>query len=344
MIEVVITNADVDQRADKYIIRLLPGASKSLIYKQIRKKNITLNGKKMDGSEKLNSGDTLQFFFSDETYVKFQSPEISDEINLVASTAKKAYEELKDISVIYEDDNIILMNKPMGVLSQSAVNNEYSLNEWLIGYLLDKGAATLSSLLSFKPSVLNRLDRNTSGIVIGSKSLIGATKISQMLKDRTGHKYYLTYVSGTLSGSDTLEGYHIKDSNINKVDIKKELDASDNPKDYDHVITRYKVIRNINSNRLGEVSLLEVELVTGKSHQIRAHMASIGHPILGDRKYGDRKLERSLFSLDIKNQMLHAYKIVMPDDLGEAMSNIAGKSFVCKAPAYWRKIDGNMEV
>ncbi len=344
MIEITIDAANSKQRADKFITRTLPGASKSLIYKQIRKKNITLNGSKMTGSETLNIGDTIQFFFSDDTYNKFVNAVDLSQFDGIVNLSKRAYESIiKGVSVIYEDKNIILMNKPVGVLSQSSASNECSLNEWLIGYLIDTKQLTVAELPSFKPSVLNRLDRNTSGIIIGSKSLLGANIISKMLKDRTLDKYYLTYVCGKMDKQLTLSGYHHKDAINNIVTIKNTLEANDNPDDYDEIHTSFKPIRVVSNNRIGDITLLEVKLITGKSHQIRAHLASIGHPIVGDHKYGDSKLNRSIFSLNINNQMLHAYKLVIPDNMPEGMDNLSNKVFTCNPPAEWRKIDGNLE-
>ncbi len=344
MIEVTVDAANSRQRADKFIIRSLPGASKSLIYKQIRKKNITLNGTKMNGSEILETGDKLQFYFSDETYQKFKADVDLSIFDEVIELASRAYDsDIKGIEVIYEDDNIILMNKPSGVLSQSAAGNEISLNEWLLGYLLDTKAINRLTLTNFKPSVLNRLDRNTSGIVIGSKSLLGANVISSMLKDRSLHKYYLTYVTGNFNEDTTLSGYHHKDQLSNMATIKQELEPNDNPADFDRILTRFTPVRHITNNRLGDITLLEVKLITGKSHQIRAHLASIGNPILGDHKYGDKKVNHSLFSLNIHNQMLHAYKLVMPDKMPDGMENLEGRVYTCNPPKEWSKIDGNLE-
>ncbi len=347
MIELVINAKDELQRVDKYIMRVLPGAGKSLIYKQIRKKNITLNGKKIDGSEKLKSGDKLQLFFSEATYEKFKNPEMSDTYNAYERALEQgriAYtDKIQNIEIVYEDENVIFMNKPQGILTQADDKNLYSLNEWLIGYLESKGEISLSTMSSFKPSVLNRLDRNTGGLVAGSKSIKGAIVLSDSLKNRTCHKYYLTYVSGALSGEGTLKGYHRKNTASNKVIIKREPEAKDNPDDYDEVITKYKVLRNIKQKNLSDISLLEIELITGKSHQIRAHLSSIGHPIIGDYKYGDKNGQEMLKKQGINGQMLYAYKFVMPDNMPGEMSDLSGKIITCNVPENWRNIDGNLE-
>ena len=157
MIEIIVDAADSMQRVDKYLIRQLPGAGKSLIYKQIRKKNITLNGSKMSGQEKLAKGDTIQLYFADETYEKFREPLYNELNEKTLALCDKAYETLTGIRVVYEDENILVLNKPMGILSQQAIENDMSLNEWAIGYLHNNGTVDARSLAHFKPSVLNRV-------------------------------------------------------------------------------------------------------------------------------------------------------------------------------------------
>ena len=329
MIEIIVDAADSMQRVDKYLIRQLPGAGKSLIYKQIRKKNITLNGSKMSGQEKLAKGDTIQLYFADETYEKFREPLYNELNEKTLALCDKAYETLTGIRVVYEDENILVLNKPMGILSQQAIENDMSLNEWAIGYLHNNGTVDARSLAHFTPSVLNRLDINNSGMVIVGKTLLGSNTCSELIRNRKIEKYYLTMVMGKLEGSRTLFGYHVKDGRINKVEIKDNLLPGENENDYDLVETKYRSIKTMKQERLGDISLLEVELVTGKSHQIRAHLSHIGYPIVGDMKYGDKKYERALFSMGIKNQLLHSYKIVFPKKLPEGMHALSEKVLVC---------------
>ena len=229
MIEIIVDAADSMQRVDKYLIRQLPGAGKSLIYKQIRKKNITLNGSKMSGQEKLAKGDTIQLYFADETYEKFREPLYNELNEKTLALCDKAYETLTGIRVVYEDENILVLNKPMGILSQQAIENDMSLNEWAIGYLHNNGTVDARSLAHFKPSVLNRLDRNTSGMVIVGKTLLGSNTCSELIRNRKIEKYYLTMVMGKLEGSRTLFGYHVKDgSNMMQMRIisKRGVSAS----------------------------------------------------------------------------------------------------------------------
>lgn len=337
MKELTITSNDASQRMDKYLKRVFPEMGTSFLYKMLRKKNITLNGKKATGSELIQAGDRIQCFFSDETFNKFAGNNVSMEIEQgkndescfakkqsAISEYQKAYDTIKNIQVIYEDEHILLLDKPAGILSQKARPEDMSINEWMIGYLLHTAVITEDSLRRFRPSVCNRLDRNTSGLVICGKTLLGSREMSRMLKDRSLRKYYHTYVHGKLDGEKILEGYHYKDTNANQVKILFKKPTK-NIEQYDSIITAYHSLDTIK-----EYSYLEIELVTGKTHQIRAHLAAYGHPLVGDKKYGKPK------AINNKNypqyQLLHAYKIVFPILEGE-LSYLSHKEFVCEEPS-----------
>ena len=270
MKELLITANEAGQRLDKLLAKYLDGAPKSFLYKMMRKKNITLNGKKAQGNELLLEGDQIRLFLSDETISGFQKKEIPDGKSGAA------------LDIIYEDDHIVLINKPAGMLSQKAQPQDVSLVEHLIAYLLESGSITKEQLLLFRPSVCNRLDRNTSGIVAAGKSLAGLQEMSRLLKERTVKKYYRCLVKGRISGTDHLNGYLVKDSRTNRVFVTKKPS-----KDGKRIETEYRAIAEKDG-----ITMLEVHLITGRSHQIRAHLASIGHPIIGDGKYGDEKLNR----------------------------------------------------
>lgn len=346
MIEITISKADCNQRADKFITHHLPGASKSLIYKQIRKKNITLNGKKMDGSEKLVVGDKIQFFFSQDTYDKFSkvTTDNNSTLNNQINNAINTYKNLSTkITIVYEDDNIIIVNKPAGILTQANDDKGMSLNDWLIGYLLNSAFLSEESLAHFKPSVLNRLDRNTSGMVICSKSHIGAVTISNMLSSRDMHKYYFAIVCGVIEKNMDLQGYHKKNESSNNVKIKPSLNASDNASEFDLVHTYVKPIHTIKGrNNENNLTLVEVKLITGKSHQIRAHLSSINHPILGDPKYGKKEINNQYKEYGINYQLLHAYKLCMPDSIIE-LPELNNKNFICPPDKIWQSIDPDIE-
>lgn len=318
MKEFLITSSEEGQRFDKYLKRILPEAGSGFLYKMLRKKNITLNNKKAEGRELLQSGDCVKIFFTDETFDKFSGNSAEREKTSWSGDGEeyvRAYHSLKGISVLYEDRNVLLLVKPKGVLSQKAAKQDLSLNEWMLGYLLVHDKIKQSDFRYFKPSVLNRLDRNTSGIVICGKTLAAGREISKMLKERTLKKFYLTRVEGILSGSGTLTGYHRKDSGKNQAVIYQN--PPKDPENCKKIITKYRVLE-VKDN----TTKLEVELVTGKSHQIRAHFASVHHPVVGDRKYGS--------SVSMKDgQILHCYKIVFPKISGE-LADLSERVFIAE--------------
>ena len=292
----------------KYLNRVLPSAPSSLLYAQLRKKNINLNRKKAKGTEKLNAEDKIQVYFSDETIAKFSggSDALGD-----ASFSKAGYEDIdfSDITVLYENDDIIAIDKPAGVLSQSDEPGGISLNEKLIAFLLNRKAVSMESLGVFKPSVCNRLDRNTSGIVLCSKTLKGARFLGEELKERSADKYYECIVMGHFDKDGIRENYLTKDEAANQVKIsdKPVSEASVS------IATGYECIDTMKT-QAGEISLVRAKLITGKSHQIRAQLSYLGHPITGDPKYGDPKFNREMKRIyGTDRQLLHAKKVVLSD-------------------------------
>jgi 23S rRNA pseudouridine955/2504/2580 synthase len=184
---------EAGQRLDKLLLKLLNKAPKSFIYKMLRKKNIVLNGKKADGSEKLVVQDEIKLFLSDETIEQFNEPVDTTVVD-------------HKLTILYEDRHILIINKPLGILSQKAVKEDVSIVEHIISYLLTSGQITREQLASFKPAVCNRLDRNTSGILIAGKSLLGLQEMARLLKDRGLDKYYLCIVKGKVEGKKRIEG------------------------------------------------------------------------------------------------------------------------------------------
>lgn len=310
MKEYIIGKNEANQRLDKYLHKLLKEASNGFLYKMLRKKNITLNGKKAEGTEKLQEGDHVKLFLSDETFLKFAGhPAKSiDELNVKLKPVS--------LSVVYEDEDILIINKPQGMLSQKAKPSDVSANEYILDYLLENGSLTNEDLRTFKPSICNRLDRNTSGLLIAGKSLPGLQEMAECLKDRSMKKYYRCIVKGTVTEKKKITGYLKKDEGSNQVQIySKEVPESK------YIETEYTPVESC-----GKITLLEVHLITGRTHQIRAHLASIGHPIAGDEKYGDHNWNVTLRKkYNIRGQMLHAYRLEFPD--GRSVTASVPESF-----------------
>lgn len=314
---ITVNKNEAGQRLDKLLSKYLNLAGKGFLYKMMRKKNIVLNGKKCDGSEKLSEGDEIKLFLADETIEKFSEVKVQK--------VKKT-----KLHIIYEDEHILLINKPSGMLSQKAKENDESLVEYLIDYLLDSGKLTKENLRSFRPSVCNRLDRNTSGLVAAGCSLVGLQKLSAMFKDRSLHKYYLCVVYGAVREKKKIEGFLKKDEKTNQVTIsQKELPDSA------PICTEYEPLMEI-----GAYTLLKVTLITGRTHQIRAHLASIGHPIVGDTKYGTPRVnEEAKRSYHIHSQMLHSWKLVFPQ-MEAPLEYLSGKSFTAPVPGEFQRVLG----
>ena len=316
------------QRLDKFLKKALPNAGTGFLYKMLRKKNITLNGKKAEGKEILAQGDEVKCFFSEETFATLSGAGSTED----TSDYRKAYRALKEIGVLYEDEDILLLNKPVGVLTQKAKPEDLSLNEWLIGHLLATGAIREEDLTTFHPSVCNRLDRNTSGIVLCGKTLAGSQALSRIIKERTVKKYYQTVCKGKILQESTLEGYLCKDERTNTVQIFSEKPEAMEEASYIQTIYTPNAVA-------GEYTLLTVELVTGKTHQIRAHLASTGHPLLGDTKYGDSKLNHKMQSaFSLHHQLLHAGRIHFPQASEGALAKVSDKTFTAPLPRQFAEI------
>ena len=309
MKQFMINGNEAGQRFDKYLAKLLREAPKSFVYKMLRKKNITLNGKKATGNEKLNQGDEIRLFLSDETYLKFSGKESAPRANT-------------ELSVVYENSDILLINKPSGMLSQPDETKEPSLVEYVTGYLLDTGAVTEEELVTFRPSVCNRLDKNTSGLVAAGKSLAGLQALSELFHDRTIHKDYLCIVKGILKEQTHIRGYLKKDSRYNKVTVYKNKVQDAQP-----VETVYTPLGNN-----GKTTLLKVRLVTGRTHQIRAHLASEGYPLMGDAKYGDRVFNKKCRErYGLNHQLLHAFSLTFPQ-LEGCLCEVSERTFHAELP------------
>lgn len=311
MIELVINGNNEGQRLDKYLFHHLPEASHGFIYKMLRKKNIVLNKGKASGNEILCVNDLIHIYFSDETYEKFRGRQVE---------LKKTKSNI-NIDIIYEDSNIILANKPVNMLSQKSNNNDISINDLIIDYLISKNDSCMNDIRNYKPSICNRLDRNTSGIIIFAKTYSAARQINDALHNRTIEKYYVCVVAGVTKEQDYIKAYHIKDTANNLVNISDEFSPNS-----DYIETKYKKLSEGNN-----CSMLEVELLTGKSHQIRAHLSFIGHPIIGDTKYFNDISKEISKKNNVRMQLLHSYRLKFPAFKGE-LSYLSEKEFKITVP------------
>ncbi len=315
MHEIKIGKNDAGQRLDKFITKTLD-IPKGLLYKSIRLKKIKLNRKRAEISSILNEGDTLQCFLPDEFFNKRVDTSSFENINA-------------HLDIIYEDENIMLLNKRPGISVHEDENGSTNtLITHIQSYLFKNGEYKPEDEQSFAPALCNRIDRNTGGIVIAAKTAEALRIMNEKIKERQIDKYYLAAVHGIPRPEQaTISGFLLKDEKINKVRIYDK----DPPRGAKEILTRYKVIARAN-----DTALLEVELLTGRTHQIRAHMAHIGHPLIGEGKYGINKADRSR---GYKYQALYSYKLrfSFEGDSG-ALSYLSGKEFsIPKNEIYFTK-------
>ena len=309
MHEFTIQKDDAGQRLDKFLSKALPSLPVSLLYKSLRTKKIKVNRHRADGKQMLLVGDTVQLFLPDEFF-----PAKGENTSLPTFAAIKT-----NLSVLYEDENILLVCKRPGVCAhEDAEGNQNSLILHIKAYLYQKGEYDPEGSLSFAPALCNRIDRNTGGIVIAAKNAESLRILNEAIKNRELDKFYLCAVHGVPKPkSALLSGYLIKDADRNTVRVYDK----NPPRGAKDIRTRYRVLAEADG-----LSLLEVELLTGRTHQIRAHMAHIGHPLLGDGKYGINRADREQ---GYKYQALWSYRLTFsfPEDASHMLSYLRGKTF-----------------
>lgn len=312
MILLKITSKDANQRVDKYVKKYLNEAPLSFIYKLFRKKDVKINKHWVKENYILQEGDELSIYISDQQLQDFNKPK-----EVTKSDLKHP--------IIYEDDNILIVNKPRGLLVHGDENEKVvTLSNEVINYLYFKGEYNPNDK-GFTPAPAHRLDRNTSGLVVFAKNLISLQELEELFKNKDNiEKEYLALVKGRIDHKMEIDAPLLKDENSGTVRISK------NGKTALTIVNKFR--------DYGDFSLVKVVILTGRTHQIRVHLASINHPVIGDAKYGDFKLNKEFKDLyGFENQFLHAYCLSF-GKLSGHLSYLSNKKFTCELPASEQKV------
>lgn len=317
MKSIKIDSNNENQRIDKFLVKYLPNAPKSFIYKMLRKKDVKVNGSKVSENYILKLDDEVSLFLYDDLFKQFASK-------------KEIYDLTPTFTVLYEDEHILVVNKPAGLLVHEDEKEQvHTLSNEVLSYLKHKGEYVDSIENTFVPGPVHRLDRNTSGIVIFGKTLPALQNLNEMMKQRHCiEKKYLTIVRGYIKKDLELIDYVKKDEKAGKMYLVSPSDKQG--------LKMHTLVHSLQATH--EFSLIEVRIVTGRTHQIRIHMASMDHPVIGDSKYGDFELNKIIkkrFSLS--HQFLHAYQIKFIKPLGK-LSYLQDKVITCPLPSKLNKI------
>lgn len=304
MQEFIITKNDSGQRLNKFLEKAVPLLPGGLMHKYIRLKRIKVNGKRTEFSYRLGEGDVLQLYINDEFFEKAEED--------TAYLRAKA-----DIDIVYEDEHLLLVNKEPGVVVHADDSGTAdTLIARIQAYLFQSGKWNPADEASFTPSLCNRIDRGTGGIVIAAKTAEALRVLNQKIRDRELHKTYLCVVCGTVRPRQgEITGYILRHEKEHRVSVHRNQVKGSRT-----AITHYRVLRETN-----DLSLVECDLITGRTHQIRAHFSSIGHPLLGDSKYGSNVINRKYHR---KTQCLCSYRLTFDftTDAG-ALSYLNGRTF-----------------
>ena len=321
MKKIQITENDANQRIDKYIKKLLVNAPTNFIYKMFRKKDIKVNGKKVNEKYILKNNDVVEMFLYEDKFKEF-------------TATKDIYNVKKTFKVLYEDNHVLIVYKPAGLLVHEDKNESVNtLTNQVVSYVANKNELDLSRENTFMPGPVHRLDRNTSGIVIFGKTLAALQVLNEMIKQRHCiEKSYLTICKGKVNQKRNLKGYIVKLDDQAQVKLVS--------KDYPGALTMETIVKPVKYNN--DYSKVEVTLITGRMHQIRVHLSSIDHPIIGDRKYGDFELNKFVKKeFGLNHQLLHAYKIRFVKSFG-ILAYLQDKEIVCPVPKLFEKIENRL--
>ena len=274
---IVITKNEADQRLDRFLLKYFNNTTRTNVYKLIRKKVFKVNGKRVKEDYFLRDADQLDIFLQNETSESLMKEIVTIKPDKIG------------LDIVFEDEEMLIVNKPKGLLTHPDKDEYKNTLATIVQYYL----ADLCTK-TFRPAPVHRLDKNTSGLILFAKTYESLKLYNELMRERKIGKYYLTVVEGALKETGEVKGYLVKDEIKNKVKILK---SNQDESKFCH--TKYSILKHYRG-----YTLVEIELLTGRSHQIRASMASIGHPIVGDVKYGGKKIE------DITTQLLHGYKLI----------------------------------
>lgn len=312
MKKIVITNKDSNQRVDKFVKKYLNLAPLSFIYKLFRKKDVKINGHWVKESYILNEGEELTIFVTDEQVKEFNKEKEIEKVSLTHP-------------IVYEDENILIINKPRGLLVHGDEGEKkITLANEVINYLYFKGEYDPKNK-GFTPAPAHRLDRNTSGLVVFAKNLISLQELEELFKDKEEiQKEYKALVIGNLKGNLRIDAPLLKDEKTGLVKVSR-LGK-----------TAITLVRD--DKHFQDFTLVNVTILTGRTHQIRVHLASTTFPVVGDSKYGNFKVNKEFKEkYKFENQFLHAYKLTFKNLKGH-LNYLSGKSFECDLPSEYKNL------
>jgi len=292
---IVITENESNQRLDRFLKKLMPQASTGFLQKMLRKKRIKLNGQKSEPSTAIIAGDEVQIYFSEETISSFR----------VDSTKKTLDRNSTILDIIYENSDLLVLNKPAEVLTQPDKTEELSLIDYAVDYLIKKGDYDPKTNLTFTPACANRLDKNTTGVILVPKSYKTLQEVNSAIREDRTEKVYYAIVFGKPKAADEIVGYLKKDGDRNTVTFSEQQTAPTDKK----AVLNYETLESH-----GDYALLKIILKTGRSHQIRVQLSAMGFPILGDPKYGNRLINSRMYEESgLSSQLLHSAQYTLTD-------------------------------